>query len=178
MIHIFSMSPTLGQGAPAGGAGVGGGGTEAAGAKPIVIEGAPGQGDQGLAAPGAGTTATGAQPIPPARPSGAGDLTSMLPLLITGMLVLFIISLFSRRQDKKKTDMLKTLARRDKVQTIGGAIGTIEEISDTEVVLCTDEKTNTRIRFTRSAIALVLHKHGAPASSQAESKPVATKASA
>ena len=59
------------------------------------------------------------------------------------------------------TPRLSALKRGDRVQTIGGMLGSVVKISDDEVVLRVDDaesesKGNTRIRFARSAIQTVL----------------------
>ena len=61
-----------------------------------------------------------------------------------------------RQTDKKRTNMLSSLKRGDKVQTIGGILGTVVEARDTDVLLKVDESSNTKIRFSRSAIHRVL----------------------
>jgi preprotein translocase subunit YajC len=52
--------------------------------------------------------------------------------------------------------MLSQLKRGDRVQTIGGILGTVVEARESEVVLKVDESANTKIRFSRSAIHRVL----------------------
>ena len=52
--------------------------------------------------------------------------------------------------------MLDNLKRGDRVQTIGGIIGTVVEARETEVVVKVDETNNTKIRFARKAITRVL----------------------
>ena len=66
-----------------------------------------------------------------------------------------------RTQDKKRTDMLSALKRGDRVQTIGGILGTVVEARDADVLLKVDESSNTKIRFSRSAIHRVLEEEKA-----------------
>ena len=80
----------------------------------------------------------------------------LIPLLI-GIAVLYLFVFRSKRgQDKKRTDMLSQLKRGDRVQTIGGILGTVIEARETEVLLKVDESSNTKIRFSRSAIHRVV----------------------
>jgi preprotein translocase subunit YajC len=75
-----------------------------------------------------------------------------------------------RKQKKQREQMLNSVQRHDRVQTVGGIIGSVAEVRDDEVVLKVDEATNTKIRVARSAISAVLKKssgetagsHGAP----------------
>jgi preprotein translocase subunit YajC len=134
-------------------------------------------------APAAATTAapaTGtAQPVaavPAPKPTSAGDMSFLF--ILTGFMVLLILmSVFSGRKEKKRRlELLSSLSNNDRVQTIGGILGTIVEIKDDEITLRVDENTNTRIRFSRASIQQVLRKANAPAKSEAESKPDRAKA--
>jgi preprotein translocase subunit YajC len=80
----------------------------------------------------------------------------LFPLMV-GVLILYLFVFRSKRQqDKKRSDMLSTLKRGDRVQTIGGILGTVVEARDTDVLLKVDESSNTKIRFSRSAIHRVI----------------------
>lgn len=106
-------------------------------------------------------------------PAGGGSFD----ILLFGMLLFFVFLIVStmmqgKKEKRRKQELLNSLARHDRVQTLGGIIGTIVEISDGEVVLRVDEATNTRIRVARSAVQTVLKKgRGSSSASQAEPKP-------
>jgi preprotein translocase subunit YajC len=85
----------------------------------------------------------------------------LFPLMV-GVLILYLFVFRSKRtQDKKRTDMLSNLKRGDRVQTIGGILGTVIEARDTDVLLKVDESSNTKIRFSRSAIHRVVEEEKA-----------------
>ena len=67
-----------------------------------------------------------------------------------------------RKQERQRKDMLSNLKRGDRVQTIGGILGTVIDVRDSEVVLKVDESTNTKMRFARSAIHRVLEDDAKP----------------
>lgn len=118
-----------------------------------TLESAPG------AAPATAPVTT--QPPPP----GWFQLLSgpLFPLMI-GVLILYLFVFRSKRQqDRKRTDMLSSLKRGDRVQTIGGILGTVVEARDTDVLLKVDESSNTKIRFSRSAIHRVIDEEKAEA---------------
>jgi preprotein translocase subunit YajC len=48
---------------------------------------------------------------------------------------------------------MQTLSKSDRVQTIGGIIGTVVDIKDDEVTLKIDESNNTKMKILRSAIS-------------------------
>jgi preprotein translocase subunit YajC len=114
------------------------------GASPAPAGGAP----AGAQAPGA-TTGGG-------KPPAGNPLGFMLPLFIVlgGVILLQIFA--SRKQEKKRRELLNSVKKYDKVVTLGGIIGTVVELRDDEVVLKVDEHSSTKIRFTRSAIQQVI----------------------
>ena len=69
---------------------------------------------------------------------------------------LFLSSKSKRSSAKKTDDMLSQLKRGDRIQTIGGILGTVVEARDTDVLVKVDENNNTKMRFTRKAILRVL----------------------
>ena len=90
----------------------------------------------------------------------------LFPLMV-GVLILYLFVFRSKRQtDKKRADLLSGLKRGDRVQTIGGILGTVVEARDTDVLLKVDESSNTKIRFSRSAIHRVVEEE-----KTAEAKP-------
>ena len=81
----------------------------------------------------------------------------MFMFLIVGLLI-FWVFIFNgpRKEKKKRAQMLAALSKNDRVVTIGGIIGTVVEMKENEVVLKVDESSNTRMRFSRSAIQSVV----------------------
>lgn len=100
-------------------------------------------------APTAPTTPT-SQPAP-------GLLSGpWIPILLMLVVLYFFVFRSKKTEERKRRDMLGSLKRGDRVQTIGGILGTVMEAKDTEVVLKVDESTNTKMRFSRSAIHRVV----------------------
>lgn len=101
---------------------------------------------------GADGAPAGGQAQPQANPFG-----SILFPMILVLGVLFIFSMGSGRKEKKRrAELLNNLTKGAKVQTAGGVLGTVVEVRDDEVVVKVDESSNTRMRFTKSAISTVL----------------------
>lgn len=107
-----------------------------------------------------GATPAGAQPAP--RPAGGFDPFFMI--VIFALLAMMIVTsiLGARRDKKRREELMGNLGSGDRVQTIGGLLGTIIEVKDDEVLLRVDENTNTRIAFAKSAVQQVLRKGNAP----------------
>ena len=110
-----------------------------------------------------GATVTAAPTTGPTPPPGWFQLLQgpLFPLMV-GVLILYLFVFRSKRTtDKKRTDMLANLKRGDKVQTIGGILGTVVEARDSDVLLKVDESSNTKIRFSRNAIHRVVEEEKA-----------------
>ncbi len=100
-------------------------------------------------------------------------------LIAFALLAMVIVTSMSGRKEKKRrAQLLSSIKKYDRVQTLGGIIGTILELGESEVVLRVDEATDTRIRFARSAIQGVVKEAKADAKQAAnvEAKPNGEKA--
>jgi len=128
--------------------------------------GAPGAGGT----TGGGTAAPGGQAAPP---PATNPLTLLIPMLLVIIVFMWISTSGQRKERKKREAMLEALRKHDRVQTIGGVIGSIVEVKDHEVVLKVDETNNVKMRFSKSAIQQVLSepKDGSTTSAVAESSP-------
>jgi preprotein translocase subunit YajC len=127
----------------------------------------------------AGSPAAGAAPATGAGTGGAGPTAAgagnnSFMLLFLGLLVAWVLILVwgSRREQKKKQALLAGIKKHDRVQTVGGVIGSVVELKPDIVVLKVDEHSNTRITFARSAIIGVVKE--SPAEPASASKDVAT----
>ena len=80
-------------------------------------------------------------------------LLVMLPLLLVYMFFMFRGPKKKQQEHKK---MVSSMAKNDRVRTIGGIFGTVLDVRDDEIVLKIDESTNTKIRVSPQAIATVL----------------------
>ena len=128
-----------------------------AGAPPPHAPGGPVSGSttsetsEGQAGTGADSDANQTNAPPP-----GGGMTMWIFLLL--IIVVMWVFMFSgqRKEKKKRAAMLAAMQKGNKVQTVGGILGTVVEVRDDEVVVKVDENANTRLRFARSAIQAVL----------------------
>lgn len=97
------------------------------------------------------------QPAAP-PPSGLQMLLQgpMIPILLMIVVFLWWTSRSRSKERQKFEDMLNSLKRNDKIQTIGGILGTVVETRGNEVVVKVDETSNVKMRFNRSAIKEVI----------------------
>jgi len=98
-------------------------------------------------------------PVPTTQPGHPeGSVTQLLLMIVIFFGIFYFIALRPRQKEQKKREqMLGSIKKYDKVMTIGGIIGTVMEIRDDEVILKVDDNTNTRMKFTRTAIQRVLN---------------------
>ena len=58
-----------------------------------------------------------------------------------------------KKKQKQHAQMVDSLQKNDKVQTIGGILGTIIDVKDGEITLKIDESNNTKMKVTPGAIS-------------------------
>ena len=107
--------------------------------------------------PADGVPLTGADGAPlPAQP--APGFSPILLLAFGGLIffMLFTSITAGRKEKKRKAELLASLAKGSKVQTVGGILGTVVEVRDDELIVKVDENSNTRLRFAKSAVVTVL----------------------
>jgi preprotein translocase subunit YajC len=91
---------------------------------------------------------------PSAKPQGTNMmLWFMLPVLLVYMFFMFR---GPKKKQQEHNKMVSSLAKNDRVRTIGGIFGTVLDVRDDEIVLKVDESTNTKVRVSPQAIATVL----------------------
>ncbi len=95
-------------------------------------------------------------PLDRTRDNPGNSIMSFLPIILIMGVFMFILMGGQRKEKKRRKKMLETLHKGDKVQTVGGILGTIVEMRENEVVVKVDENTNTRIKFGKSAVQTVL----------------------
>lgn len=120
----------------------------------IALQDAPSlAGTPATSAPQATTGAAPAQGAKPAMGPGFDGIWVFIPVLV-GMVLLSVFS--ARKQRKQKEKLLGGLKKHDRVVTTGGMIGFVAEVKPDVVVLKIEEGRDTRITFTRDAIAGVI----------------------
>ncbi|MCZ6834450.1 MAG: preprotein translocase subunit YajC [Planctomycetota bacterium] len=109
-------------------------------------------------------TDTGGMTAQPGGTGGTGGTQGQAPpsnnfffIMVLAVGAILIFSMMGQRRDKKKRNaLLNAVKKHDRVQTIGGIVGSVVEIKPETVVLKVDESTNTRITFARSSVQQVL----------------------
>ncbi len=126
---------------------------------PLVLaqtQGSPPHPDAGALPPPPGEGALSTVPggAPATKSDPLGSFFPFLLLLLFGMIIFTVLG--QRRDRKKRQALIGSIKKHDRVQTVGGVIGSVVEVKPDTVVLKVDESSNTRITFARSAIQQVL----------------------
>ncbi|MEL7484531.1 MAG: preprotein translocase subunit YajC [Planctomycetota bacterium] len=129
----------------------------------------PGMPAGAQAAPAGGVPATGDPAAAPVAQPGGGGMLLFLPLIGVMILMIFLSGGAQRKEKKRKAELLASIKKHDKVQTIGGLIATISEVRDDEVVLIVDEQTKTKAIYSKASVQQVLRE--APGSTEVEEMP-------
>jgi preprotein translocase subunit YajC len=123
-----------------------------------------------------GTPANPGTPGTPVAPTGQQQRApglfdnSFLLILFLGLIFMIFISMRSQRKERKKREeLLSSLKKGDKVQSIGGILGTVVEVRNDRVIVKVDETNNTKLAFVRAAIQAVIP-DGEAAKQEAEVK--------
>jgi len=96
-----------------------------------------------------------AQRTPAQRPFGG---TAWIWIVLMFVLMYFLLFRGPQKQKQQRKQLVQSLQKNDRVQTIGGIIGTIVDIKGDEITLKVDESNNTKIRVASTAIGKNLSK--------------------
>ncbi len=107
------------------------------------------------------TPSSPVNPAGPAGPTATPPTTSGPFLFMALMMAMVVFMILSSRSQKKKEkrerdNMFESLARSDRVLTVGGIVGTVLSVKDSEIILKVDESTNTKMTFVKTAIQRVI----------------------
>ena len=72
------------------------------------------------------------------------------------VILYFVMFRGPRKKQQQQEQMIKSLRKNDRVQTVGGILGTVLEVGDNEITLKVDESNNTKIKVLPSAISRVI----------------------
>ena len=94
----------------------------------------------------------------PNTPPKPGGMAFLFPAFLMAMVVFMLLSSRSqkKRERREREAMFAGMSRNDRVQTVGGVIGTVLSIKDNEIVLKVDESTNTKMTFVKTSVQRIL----------------------
>ncbi|MBK7405307.1 MAG: preprotein translocase subunit YajC [Phycisphaerales bacterium] len=87
-------------------------------------------------------------------PSPFSPMFLMLALVVVFMIITTTMS--GRKEKKRAANMLASLKRGDRVQTMGGMIGTVHEVKEDSIVLRIDDLSGAKAHFSKGAVQAVL----------------------
>jgi len=96
----------------------------------------------------------GADPNAAGQASGGSLIGSLIPFAAIILIFYFLIIRPQNKKRKETERMLGALKKGDKIVTIGGVYGTIQNVKESTVIVKVDE--NVKLEFLRSAISSVI----------------------
>jgi preprotein translocase subunit YajC len=90
------------------------------------------------------------------RTTLGSTLETIVPMAVIFGAMFWMMNSSQRKEKKKKEELLNSLKKDQKVQTIGGIIGTIEEIKDQEVLLLVDSRNKGYLTVSKDSISTTL----------------------
>ncbi len=122
---------------------------------------------QSAAAPAAPQAEASADPM-----GGLANFFPMIMLAVIFAFMYFFVIRPQKKEEKRKAEMLGTLAKGDTVVTSSGIIGTVASVKDASVFLKVGD--GTRIEFVKAAVTEI-RKKGDGRSDEPEEKPAASR---
>ena len=87
------------------------------------------------------------------RPKGPfGEYSNLIFIALIMLVFWMILFRGPKKKQQQHKKMLGSLAKNDRIRTIGGIFGTIVDIKDDEITLKVDEANNTKIKIASNAI--------------------------
>ncbi|MBN1787538.1 MAG: preprotein translocase subunit YajC [Sedimentisphaerales bacterium] len=84
------------------------------------------------------------------------QLHSMILLILMFGILYIVMFRTPKKKQQEQQRMIQSLKKNDRVQTIGGILGTVIEVNDNEVTLKIDESNNTKMKVTATSISRVV----------------------
>jgi len=78
------------------------------------------------------------------------------PIVVLFILMYFLLLRGPKKKKQQHTQMVKSITKNARIQTIGGIIGTVIDIKEDEIVIKIDESNNTKMRISKGAVSTVL----------------------
>ncbi len=105
------------------------------------------------------TTTTQADPNSapmPVRRNPQAQWSQIIFIVLLFVLMYFMLFRGPKKRQQQQQQMVQSLKKNDRVQTIGGIIGTVLEVGENEITLKIDEANNTKIKVLPSSISKVI----------------------
>jgi len=92
----------------------------------------------------------------PIKKQPASPYNNLIFIGLIFVVMYFIMFRGPRKKQQQQKQMISALKKNDKVQTVGGILGTVIEVGENEITLKVDESNNTKMKFLPSAVSRVV----------------------
>ncbi|MDD5135544.1 MAG: preprotein translocase subunit YajC [Phycisphaerae bacterium] len=92
----------------------------------------------------------------PAKKQSPSPWSNIVFIGLIFVVMYFIMFRGPRKKQQQQQQMISSLKKNDRVQTVGGILGTVIEVGETEITIKVDESNNTKMKFLPSAVSRVV----------------------
>ncbi|MBU1261225.1 MAG: preprotein translocase subunit YajC [Planctomycetes bacterium] len=92
----------------------------------------------------------------PVRKNPKAQWTQIIFIVLLFVLMYFMLFRGPKKRQKQQQQMVQSLKKNDRVQTVGGILGTVLEVNENEITIKIDESNNTKIKVLPSSISKVI----------------------
>jgi preprotein translocase subunit YajC len=91
----------------------------------------------------------------PAR-NPRGQWPQMIFLVLMFVVLYMVMFRGPKKKQQQQKQMIQSLKKNDRVQTIGGILGTVIEVGENEITIKIDESNNTKMKVLPSSVSKVI----------------------
>ncbi len=92
----------------------------------------------------------------PVRRNPRGQWPQMFFLILMFVILYMVMFRGPKKKQQQQKQMIQSLRKNDRVQTIGGILGTVIEVGENEITIKIDESNNTKIKVLPTSVSKVI----------------------
>ena len=85
-----------------------------------------------------------------------GQWPQMIFLVLMFVILYMVMFRGPKKKQQQQKQMIQSLRKNDRVQTIGGILGTVIEVGENEITIKIDESNNTKMKVLPSSVSKVI----------------------
>jgi len=93
---------------------------------------------------------------PPVEERKPSPYTQFIFIGLIFVMLYFVMFRGPKKKQQEQKKMINSLQKNDRIQTVGGILGTVIDVGENEVTIKIDESNNTKMRVVPSAVARVI----------------------
>lgn len=90
--------------------------------------------------------------MPQGEPTAFNNIMQFVPIILVFVVMFWMMGSTQRKEKKRKEELVSSLRKGQRVQSIGGIIGEVDEIRDNEVVLIIDARNKGTLTIAKESL--------------------------